>query len=179
MTGLPKRFLLGGFTLIIRAATPEDAPAIARVHVDSRRSTYPGLMPEAYLASLSYERSEAFWTRILTSGGLVFVAVDDDSRVFGFASGGPQRDAKFPYSGELYAIYLLAGDQGRGAGRKLVQALMGALRAAGHTDMLVWVLAANPSRGFYEHLGGKPVGAQQVEMGGVAVEEVAYGWDSI
>lgn len=166
--------------MLIRAARPEDAPAIARVHVDSWRSTYRGLVPDAYLDGLAYERSEAMLSRALGSGGIVFVAVDDaDGRVFGFASGGPQRDRELPYSGELYAIYLLAGDQGRGAGRGLVGAMMGALRAAGHANMQVWVLAENPSRHFYEHLGGKRLCTKRIEIGGATLEEIAYGWDQI
>jgi hypothetical protein len=42
--------------------------------------------------------------------------------------------------------------------------------------MLVWVLADNPSRRFYEALGGAPVRTQHIEFGGTLLEEIAYGW---
>ena len=42
----------------IRAAQLEDAAGIARVHVDSTRTTYKGIFPDAYLATLSYSRQE-------------------------------------------------------------------------------------------------------------------------
>jgi hypothetical protein len=43
-------------------------------------------------------------------------------------------------------------------------------------SMLVWVLAENYARGFYERLGGALVGEQEITLGGVALREVAYGW---
>ena len=44
---------------------------------------------------------------------------------------------------------------------------------------MLWVLRDNPSRGFYEALGGRVVGEKMQEIGGVAVVEVAYGWDDV
>lgn len=45
--------------------------------------------------------------------------------------------------------------------------------------MLVWVLGDNPSRAFYETLGGRFLGEKDIEIGGVRLEEVAYGWTDI
>jgi hypothetical protein len=42
--------------------------------------------------------------------------------------------------------------------------------------MAVWVLARNPSRRFYEALGGELITEQQIERGGESYVEVAYGW---
>jgi hypothetical protein len=49
----------------IRAAEPGDAAGIARVHVNSWRTTYPSILPAAVLASLSYQRRETAWVEIL------------------------------------------------------------------------------------------------------------------
>jgi hypothetical protein len=51
------------------------------------------------------------------------------------------------------------------------------LAAKGRHSMLAWVLAENPSRPFYEAMGGKLLGTQEIEIGGATLEEVAYGWD--
>lgn len=40
----------------IRNATEQDAPGIARVHVDSWRATYKEILPSEFLASISYEK---------------------------------------------------------------------------------------------------------------------------
>ena len=57
-------------TLAIREAQIEDALGIAKIHVDTWRSTYRGAMPDALLASLSYEKSERMWRRILEEHGV-------------------------------------------------------------------------------------------------------------
>jgi hypothetical protein len=44
------------------------------------------------------------------------------------------------------------------------------------TALLLWVLAENLSRTFYERLGGRPVDEKTVNIGGVPLIEVAYGW---
>ena len=46
----------------------------------------------------------------------------------------------------------------------------------GMTGLLLWVLAENPSRQFYEQLGGRPTYEKSVTIGGVSLIEVAYGW---
>ena len=162
----------------IRRATEADAAAIARVHVESWRSTYRGLLPEGLLDSLSLERRTEMWQRILREeqpSPTVFVA-EGEAGVAGFASGGPERSGDAVYTGELYAVYLLAEAQGRGAGRQLVAAVARDLATAGHRAMLVWVLAANPSRRFYEALGGPELRSRREDIGDLAMDEVAYGW---
>jgi hypothetical protein len=42
--------------------------------------------------------------------------------------------------------------------------------------MIVWVLADNPARRFYEALDGQYVGERDIEIDGVKLREVAYGW---
>jgi hypothetical protein len=41
------------------------------------------------------------------------------------------------------------------------------------------VLKANPARGFYERMGGVLVAEQDIEIGGVMLPEVAYGWKDV
>ncbi len=45
--------------------------------------------------------------------------------------------------------------------------------------MLIWVLADNPSRRFYERLGGQLVREAEVELGGQRLRELAYGWKNL
>ena len=168
-----------GFT--IREATSDDAAAIARVHLDTSRATYKGLLPDEVLAETTYEWRFAVWSRALGDEGgaeFVYVATDDaDGRVFGFASGGPEREGDKEYDGELYAIYLLDTHQRKGAGRRLVQAVAERLAESGFRSMLIWVLAENPYRRFYETLGGVPVREKTIERGDRTLREIGYGWE--
>jgi len=162
----------------IRPATIDDAMAIARVHVDTWRSTYRGIVSDAYLDGLNYEARTEGWRQILTNpgpGGGVFVA-EDAAGVYGFAACGPRRDGPAEYTGELYAIYVLKDRQQKGTGRALVRACVERLRQNGMHTLCLWALEENPARRFYDRLGGVVVARQISEIGGKELPEVCYGW---
>ena len=164
----------------IRRALPTDAPGIARVDVESWRSTYVGLLPDDLLASYDYsERERARRIGIADESTITFVAEHKTDGIVGFLSGGPARMDDMPYAGELYAIYLLERHQRQGTGRRLVADLCAWLLSQGLTSMYTWVLEDNPSRRFYESLGGIEFTRQTIAIGGRDVVEVAYGWDDI
>ncbi len=166
--------------MLIREATERDAAAIARVQVDSWRTTYKGIVPESHIASLSYSKREERWQQFFATSDEHFAFVaDDGNELVGFASGGVNRDDDKTFQGELYAIYLLEECQRRGVGRLLVKAVAGRLLQNGMTSMKVWVLAENPFRAFYEALGGKYVSEKEIVIGGAPLIEVAYGWNEL
>jgi len=160
--------------LVIRRARPHDAPAIAKVYVDSWRQAYRDQLPESYLASLTYGAFERHWRRTFAARGWAFVAERDD-RVVGIASGGRARRQSLA-GGEIYVLYVLAEHHGLGIGRSLFDACHFELAKRGLSGTLVWVLASNPAREFYQHLGGKPVAENTLEIGGVKVREIGYLW---
>ncbi len=168
--------------MTIRPATPGDAPAIARVHTQSWRETYAGLVPPAFLHHMTGEerraQSERGWRAAATREGQVLLVTERAGEVTGFIAGGPARD--FPgYGGEVYALYLLRAAQGEGAGRALVQALARALHALGHRNLMLWVLATNPTRAFYAHLGGQALRERTEVIPEGELRAVAYGWPDL
>ena len=168
--------------MIVREAHSADAPAIGQVQVDSWRTTYAGIVPADYLASLSYEQQGQVWERYistLSSAAAMYVAEAATGEVVGFAHSGPERSGHKIYTGELYAIYLLAAHQRQGLGRQLMRATVNGLLQHGLPSMLVWVLAANSFRAFYEALGGQQVAEQEITIGAARLTEVAYGWRDI
>ena len=101
-------------------------------------------------------------------------------RIVGFASGGRRQGPTYAdYAGELYTLYLLHEHQRTGIGRYLFGSVARGLAEGGTCYLLAWVLARNPSRRYYEAVGGKLLGSQEVEIGGAGLEEVAYGWPGI
>ena len=75
---------------------------------------------------------------------------------------------------------MLDSFRNKGIGRKLFRAVTERLLRTGMRSMLVWVLADDPSRRFYEALGGQPLGdVRRVEIGGQRLDEMVYGWDEI
>lgn len=149
--------------------------------MDTWRAAYGGIVPDDYLASLSYVKSEQLWRDAIGAGGrCVFVAEVGNGAVFGFASGRRRRDFSQGlegYEGELETLYVLPSGQGSGTGRRLVGAIARCLADAGVYSMLLWVFAENgPARRFYESFGGMPVAEDDFEIGGTRLVEVAYGW---
>ena len=165
--------------MFIREAKVEDAKGIASVHVDSWRTTYQGIVPDSFLESLSYERREQIWTTGIEENK-VYIAEDKHGEIVGFASGGKERTGKYEaYIGELYAIYLLEGQQGKGIGQKLFQSVVKDLKEKKLNSMLIWALAENPACRFYEKLGGKKIDTSEIEIDGKKLVEVAYGWSEL
>lgn len=163
---------------LVRAATEQDAGAISHVHVQSWRTTYAGIVPKAYLASLNEAERELLWRDWLTRDIQVFVA-ELDGEVVGFASGGPIREPLQEFDAELFAIYLLKQAQDRGIGTALLRKLAGVLRAKGFKSMVAWVLESNSSSHFYAQSGALPVLSKDIEIGGVMLPVLAYGWPSL
>ena len=166
---------------MIRPARPEDAPAIARVHVTSWHETYPGLVPGWEIAARTYEDRLALWSGVLAKPAPeteVFV-MKEDGAVVGFGMAGPQRTEALRdlgHTGEVWSLYVLRAAQGRGTGHALMKAMFGALADAGHRSAALWVVTTNPATRFYERLGGVHVAEGCDAPGGVA--ETAYAFDT-
>jgi ribosomal protein S18 acetylase RimI-like enzyme len=164
--------------IVVREAKASDASGVARVHVETSRAAYRGLLPEETLSLMTFERRLASWSETLTGGGGEFVYVAErQGHVVGFASGGPERGGEAEYDGELYTVYVLPSEQRRGAGRLLTLAVAERLAREGFRAMLLWSLEGNEdARRFYESLGGAPAGRKTNERAGRVLAEVAYGW---
>jgi GNAT superfamily N-acetyltransferase len=165
--------------MAVRRARPEDAAAIAAVHVRTWQAAYEHVFGVERLAGLDPERRRLGWERALTERADdddVFVA-EEDGEVVAFASTGPARDE--PGEGELYAIYALPQAWGGGAATELMRSSLEALRGRGFGGAILWVLEDNPrARRFYEREGwtlDTAEWARKVEPHlGVDVVEVRY-----
>ncbi|MER2261090.1 MAG: GNAT family N-acetyltransferase [Psychrobacillus sp.] len=137
------------------------------------------MVPEEFLNNLSFERRADYWFSVIPDGG-VYVAEDENNQIVGFASGGKERSGDYSnYNGEIYAIYILKEYQGIGIGKLLIDSIVKELTNQGVFTMLVLVLEDNPSRHFYEKLGAKKIDSIIVEIGGVKLNELVYGWEDI
>ena len=166
--------------MLIREATHIDIPALSKVHVDTWKTTYKDIIPDEYLANLSYERREKGWHQVfkMTPKGnnFTYVAEDKSGEIVGFANGGLERTCDQLYKGELTAIYIRQSSQRNGIGRNLVQVVVERLAQLDIYSMLVWVLVDNPACQFYAALGGELVYEKELTIGGKSLIEVAYGW---
>ena len=162
----------------IRTAMIEDAASIARVHVETWRTTYAGIVPDEYLASLNEQQRMLRWREDLNSADQILVA-ERGREVVGFISGGAIHEPVAGYDAELYAIYLLVKCQRMGVGTMLLIELARRLDALGHQSMAVWLFEANAAARFYESSGAVRVGTKEREIAGVRLPLMAYGWPNL
>ncbi len=158
---------------MIRTAQQDDAYDLARIHVRSWQSAYPGLIDQVFLDSLSVESRIGWWRRALARPGNLIRVADVETGIQGYSLAGPSTTRGW---GELYAIYVDPDHWGTGLGRALLSAAVDGLVDAGFDRVLLWVLRGNTrARMFYEREGwvlGKPIRIENI--GGSDVTEVRY-----
>ena len=164
--------------LSIRPASPDDAPAIARVHIASWQEAYAGIVPDDILEHLDVSRREEQWRSILERADRESIRTwvsETESETVGFASFGPSRDEDADRrTWEIYSIYLIPSAWGRGVARELMRTLLAEPEAA--DPVTLWVLADNErARHFYRRHGFAPDGTERLEAFGPAqLRELRY-----
>lgn len=138
----------------IRSAQLEDCPGIARVRIDTWRSTYQGIVPQKHLDEMSLPVITGQFQDVFQQDTPCLWVAEQKEEIVGFAYAGEYRGDD-PAAGEVYAIYILDKYQGQGIGSQLMAAACKQLRQSGKTSLYVDALEANPYRVFYERLGGQ------------------------
>lgn len=143
---------------MVRTARPDDAAAIAHIHIRTWQVAYSHVFPSEALDGLASREAAraAFWRRTIesrpTRSHTLVRDVDDD--IVGFASAGPARDEDAEAVGELYAIYVLPEVWGQGVGQALMSEVRARLRQEEFREAILWVLEDNPrTRRYYELAG--------------------------
>lgn len=168
--------------IVYRRATADDAPAVARVHIESWRKSFAGIVPQKFLDEMSFaEREKAFRERLQASDGVykMFVAETEHDGIVGFADFGAVRQNDFPFEAELYAIYLLKEFQNRNIGERLFKMCVREMIAGGINSMYLLALDISPYKNFYERMGGEIVGSGNHFVLLENYKTVAYAWKDL
>ena len=166
--------------IIYRKATALDAHAIAKVHVESWRKSFDGIVPQEFIDNMNIEKRErAFRERFGEENYKLLVAETVKDGIVGFADFGKSRIENFPYDAELYAIYLLREFQGKGIGEKLFRLCQKEMIADGLNSMYLTALEISPYKSFYEKMGGKIEDKGNHFLALAEYETVIYGWKNL
>lgn len=168
-------------SMIIREAKKEDLLSVAKVQVDSNRTTYIGIMPEDYLNNLSFESKSKEWEERLfceNSKEFMYVAEVDNGQIVGYVSASFNRTDTL-FEGEINSIYILQEFQSKGIGRLLFKSIVTKYIENNVKSLILWTLQENPSRDFYQRLGGKIIDKRSIIRGGKELLQIAYAWDDI
>lgn len=154
---------------------------MAAVHVASWRAAYRGLLPAAYLATLSVDQRAASWRTVLEGGGQALIVARCGAAVVGLAAFGRSsvEDVEDTPAHEavLSALYLLPEYWSRGVGRALWLEARTRLRLRGVCRARLWVLADNHRAiRFYRAAGFRPdpEGERLINLGGAQFLAVRY-----
>ncbi|MBM7493085.1 GNAT superfamily N-acetyltransferase [Micromonospora luteifusca] len=176
--------------LTIRREEPDDAEAVARVHVHGWQAGYAGFMPDEVLGRLNVTA----WAQRRRDVGtadpehpFTTLLAEVDGLVVGFTTFGPyrrnqDRDDLDPTVGEVVALYVEPSCWGDGTATALLAAARAGLSERGWTGFRAWVLADNRrARRFCERAGLSADGEQstyQVPLAGgsgpVGLVELRY-----
>lgn len=107
-------------------------------------------------------------------------AGNSESSIVGFTSASRGRTSIAGLAeGEVETLYVLDDWRDQGIGRLLLKAAARHLAELSCRSMFLWVLADNPSRWFYERLGGRAAMRSTTQVGGQALPQIAMVWDKI
>jgi ribosomal protein S18 acetylase RimI-like enzyme len=145
--------------LVIRAAVPADAPAIAALHVAVWRATYRDLAPPEAMRILDVPSRQARWVEMLAKAERAILVAERDGRIVGVGTAGAATVPDLGDVGEILYLYVdLAHGRG-GIGTALMHRLALALQAQGYASAALGVVEGNEAAiAFYRKLGGRPVG---------------------
>lgn len=166
--------------MTIRLARPDDAQAIAEVHVAAWRAAYADVMPRAYLEGLTVAVRTAAWQHGLREPGPgTTIVCERESRIMGFCVYGPSRDHDVPpdMTGELVAINVHPRYWRQGYGTALCWHVLREAETTDWQSMTLWVLTQNvAARGFYSRLGFVPDGTERrdAQLIGAPLDELRY-----
>ena len=163
----------------VRTARLDDAEAVGRIHVESWRAAYVGVVPQAHLDALDTKKRIADWRAAIEANpeldhGRRLVA-EVNGEVVGIALVVPDRDGEDGV-GEIPIIYVQPSAWGIGAGYSLMAECEAELQRRGFAEAVLWVLEDNlRARRFYERQEWRADGGRKVEeIGGVELAEIRY-----
>jgi hypothetical protein len=153
--------------LTLREATEHDAAAIAKLHADSWRSAYRGILSDEYLDNrVRLERAALWQQRFLERAEKPFFVIlaEAEKVLAGFACVFPDEDPT--YGAFLDNLHVVPHRTGRGIGRRLLTAVAERLQADGRRGGLyLWVIAQNArARQFYSKAGALEVECVELAM---------------
>ena len=148
---------------LIRPAVPQDAPALAALHVAVWRDTYGALAPAVAHEKLDLAHRLRGWqARLQDPAQTTWIALDDSGAVAGLVSGGAAGDGVSgarpdeSVSAEIAHLYVAPDTRKQGLGRALMQAAFDALADQGHRGVGLGVVRQNyEARLFYARLAGR------------------------
>jgi ribosomal protein S18 acetylase RimI-like enzyme len=161
----------------IRPARVNDAPALARVHVDSWCAAYRGLVPDSFLQRFTYQSREERFRQSLVANAEETYVVQLNEQVVGFLTLGAARDSDVDSkrTGEIWGIYISPDYWRQRIGSRFVEEAESLLKSRRYESAVLWVLeGSQQARRFYEAMGFHLDGESKSIKWGIPLKAVRY-----
>ena len=162
----------------ITHASPEDARAVAEIHVSAWRVAYASIFSAEYLASLSVEKRHAWWSECIAAGTSKLLVAKFNGSVHGWLNFAACRDEAAPnYEAEIWALYVAPTFWSTGTGRSLWLRAKQLMHEQGFKSCSLWVFPQNARAiKFYEAAGfvADAYPPKTFERDGRQLQEVRY-----
>jgi GNAT superfamily N-acetyltransferase len=168
---------------MLRRARAADEAAVARLHADSWRSTYRGILRDAFLdGPVDADRRDLWRTRFagLDRPDQLLLVKEEGAEIQGFACAFFAADPE--WGTLLDNLHVLPGLKGRGLGGGLMLAVAAQIQRLGHPPrMHLWVYEGNlNARRFYEAVGGVcTASVAELAPDGAQVNALRYAWQDL
>jgi ribosomal protein S18 acetylase RimI-like enzyme len=167
--------------MIFRRPAPDEAEAMAALHVQCWREAYTAIVPQDVAATFDAGRMVERWREHIENLDRFLVAAFDDGIPAGFINQGRSVEKIFPeMDGHIAAIYVLQSHYRQGIGRKLIGMAAQDWQSKGGHSIALGVLSENVrARSFYESLGAKFVRDGNFEWAGHQLPDCIYVFEDL
>jgi len=159
-------------------ALPEDARAVAEIHVDTWNAAYASIVSAEYLTAQSVERRQAWWSQCIAAGTPELLVAKHNGLLRGWLNFGASRDeGALASEAEVWAIYVAPDFWSTGTGRLLWLRAKELMVEQGFKSCSLWVFPQNARAiKFYQAAGfvADPSPPKNFELGGQKLQEVRY-----
>jgi len=148
----------------ITSATTEDVSRIQSVAHATWPETFKDILsPEQIEYMLNWMYSYEAIYKAIKDPNQSFWLFTKDGKTFGFA--GIEHHYKGKEITKLHKIYVLADAQGMQVGKQLMECVKKEAIKAGSKEIYLNVNRFNKATGFYEHIGFRVIGEEDIDIG--------------
>lgn len=142
--------------MTIRRALVADAETVGRIHVESWKVAYRGIMPDDVIARTDLAYRTALWKERIADQEWPVFLIEEQGKCVAFCQMVPTKDSDDNPQrvGHITSLHVLPELRGRGFGRVLMDHVLGEFRRRRFSEVTLWVLEQNrDARRFYETCG--------------------------
>jgi ribosomal protein S18 acetylase RimI-like enzyme len=168
-------------TINYRRPQPDEAEALAALHVQCWREAYAAILPAELMATFTAEKRLPLWHKVIPGTTRFVLGAFDQSQPVGFVISGPCSEKYIEdQDGNLDTIYIASSHYRMGIGRELLGCAAKDWLQRGGRTMTVGVLAENlRARRFYESMGARLVKLTTYNWDGHELPDAIYVFEDL